>query len=232
MDINKVYTFLQYLADKDQSGNITPKEFNLSLPRAFTECIMKRYNNVNSVQPDRQGWQKNQKITDDLKFLLVRNDVTHIGIDGRLSLPEDYLHLSSIVYNYKYEEDGETVVLPNKVDVVNDNEISAFLGSTIYSKRIKAKKYVIGAFYSDHIQLYPKNLGVVDFTYLRKPKEPKWAFNIVNGRPVYDELNSVDLEAPEELANEIIVMCASYLGINLREPQLIEYAEMLKEQGV
>jgi hypothetical protein len=146
MDINKVYTFLQYLADKDQSGNITPKEFNLSLPRAFTECIMKRYNNVNSTQPGKQGWQKNQKITDDLKFLLVRNDVTHIGVDGKLNLPKDYLHLSSIVYNYKFEEGGETVVVPNKVDIVDDNEISAFLGSTIYSLFKKAYRPLLGVY--------------------------------------------------------------------------------------
>lgn len=232
MDINKVYTFLQFLADKDQSGNITPKEFNLSMPRAYTECIMKRYNNTNDKSQNKQGWQKNQKITDDLRFLLVRNNVSTIGADGKLFLPKNYLHLSSLVYNYKFEEDGNTVVIPNDIDIVDDNEIAEFRGSSIYSKRIKAKKYVIAAFYSDHIQIYPENIGVVDFTYLRKPIEPFWAFTLENGRPVYDPVNSIDLEAPEELANEIVMMCASYLGINLREPQLIQYAETMKQQGV
>ncbi len=147
MDINKVYNFLKYLADKDQSGNITPKEFNLSMPRAYTECIMKRYNNINDKSQDKQGWQKNQKITDDLRFLLVRNNVSTIGADGKLFLPENYLHLSSLVYNYKFEEDGSTVVIPNDIDIVDDNEIAEFRGSNIYGKRIKAKKYVI--FYLD-----------------------------------------------------------------------------------
>ena len=45
-------------------------------------------------------------------------------------------------------------------------------------------------------------------------------------------LSSVDLEAPDEVVNEIVMMCASYLGINLREPQLIQYAEQMKQQGV
>ncbi len=232
MDINKVYDFLKYLADKDQSGNITPKEFNLSIDRAFSEWTMKRYNNLKDNTQNKTGWQKNQKVTDDLKFLLVRNDVSTIGSDGKLALPTDYLHLSSLVYNYKFEENGETVVVPSQVDIVNDNEISSFLGSSIYAKRIKAKKYVIAAFYKDHIQIYPKNIGVVDFTYLRQPVSPYWAFTVVNGRPVYDAANSVDLEAPDEVVNEIIMMCASYLGINLREPQLIQYAEQMKQQGV
>lgn len=232
MDINKVYGFLKYLADKDQSGNITPKEFNSSLERALSEWTMKRYNNINDKSQDKQGWQKNQKITDDLKFLLVRNEVSSIGSDGKLDFPEDYLHLSSLVYNFKYQENGATVVVPNSIDIVDDNEIASFLGSTIYGKLIKAKKYVIAAFYSDHLQIYPKDIGVVDFTYLRKPITPYWAFILVNGRPEYDESNSVDLEAPDEVVNEIVMMCASYLGINLREPQLIQYAETMKQQGV
>lgn len=232
MDINKVYDFLKYLADKDQSGNITPKEFNSSLERAFSEWVMKRYNNINDDSQNKQGWQKNQKITDDLKFLLVRNEVSSIGSDGKLAFPEDYLHISSLVYNFKYQENGDTVVVPNDVDIVDDNEIASFLGSSIYAKRIKAKKYVIAAFYSDHLQIYPKNIGVVDFTYLRKPITPFWAFTLVNGRPVYDSVNSVDLEAPDEVVNEIVMMCASYLGINLREPQLVQYAETMKQQGV
>ena len=226
MDINKVYNFLKYLADKDQSGNITPKEFNLSLPRALNEWIMKRYNNIKAVQPDKQGWQKNQKITDDLRFLLVRNESSNVPSSGRLPLPDDYLHLSSLVYNYKYSEDGGTVSIPR------DIEIAEFLSSHIYRKSITAKKYVICAFYNDYLQLYPKNIGTVDLTYLRKPVEPFWAFNLVSGRPVYDPVNSIDLEVPDETANEIIVMCASYLGMNLREPELVNYSEMLKSQGV
>ncbi len=215
MDINKVYDFLKYLADKDQSGNITPKEFNLSIDRAFSEWTMKRYNNLKDNTQNKTGWQKNQKVKDDLKFLFVRKHVSTMCGDG------------GGVCGH-----GETVVVPRQVDISIDNEISSFLGSSIYAKRIKAKKYVIAAFYKDHIQIYPKNIGVVDFTYLRQPVSPYWAFTLENGRPVYDAANSVDLEAPDEVVNEIIMMCASYLGINLREPQLIQYAEQMKQQGV
>ena len=55
---------------------------------------------------------------------------------------------------------------------------------------------------------------------------------LVNGRPVYDPFLSVDLEAPDEALNEIAVRTLSFLGIHIREPQLIQYAETLKAQGV
>lgn len=231
-NIDKVYEFVKFLADKDQQGNFTPKNFNDNCPRALDEIIMKRYNNPKDQQPNKTGWQKDQKITDDLRFLIVRNEVSVVSPDGKLYLPEDYLHLSSLVYNYKYSENGETIVEPNEVDIVDDNEIASFTGSSIYGKRIKAKKYVIAAFYSDHLQFYPKNIQVVDFTYLRKPKAPFWAFTLQNGRPVYDATNSIDLEIPDELVNEFCMALASYLSINLRDAEFTQYVEMQKQQGV
>lgn len=231
-NIDKVYEFVKFLGDKDQQGNFTPKNFNDNCPRALNELISRRYNNPKDKSADKTGWQSDQKVTDDLKFLLVRNEVTPIPADGKLTLPEDYLHLSSLVYNYKYSENGTTVVEPSKVDIVNDNEIAGFLGSSIYGKRIKAKKYVIAAFYSDHLQIYPKDITVVDFTYLRKPKDPFWAFTVEKGRPVYDEVNSVDLEIPDELVNEFCMILASYLSINLRDEQFTQYVELQRQKGV
>jgi hypothetical protein len=232
MNINDVYSFVKFLADKDQQGNFTPKNFNDNCPRALNELISKKYNNPMDKTPNKTGWQKDQKITDDLRFLLVRNEVSNVSPDGKLPLPADYLHLSSLVYNYKYSENGQTIVEPNEVDIVDDNEIAGFTGSSIYGKRIKAKKYVIAAFYSDHLQFYPKNINVVDLTYLRKPKNPFWAFTLTNGRPVYDPVNSVDLELPDELVNEFCMILASYLSINLRDAEFTQYIEMKKQQGV
>jgi len=123
-------------------------------------------------------------------------------------------------------------VLENDVDIVRDSEIGGITGSRIFSKHLSAMNKVIAAFYSDYIQFYPTKVQTAILTYLRKPIDPVWAFTVSNGRPVYDAANSVDLEAPDEVANEIIMMAASYLGINLREPELIQYSEMLKNQGV
>jgi hypothetical protein len=232
MNINEVYEFLQYISDKNQSGNLTPKEFNVSMPRALNEWVMTQYNNVNNVAPNKKGWQRNQGVTDKLKFLIVRKPYFNVDNTGVLVLPDDYLHLSSIVYKYKINKDGNTFVRPINVDITRDNEVASFLGSYIYQKKIEAKKYVLAVMYDDSIQFYPENIGVVDFTYLRKPVNPVWAYTLQNGRPVYDPINSVNLEAPEEAVNEIVMMCASYLGMNLRENDLIQYSEMKQQKGV
>ena len=233
-DIGLVYDYLQKdLLNKDQRGFLTPDSFNRVMPRALSEWVMKRYNNLNLVQPNKAGWQRNLKVTDDLRFLLVNNKAVNIGADGVLTLPSDYLHLSSIYYKYKWVENGQTKVRTKYVDIVNDNEREAFLGSEIYMPLIEAKKYVIATFYSGYLEVYPANVGQVELTYLRKPVDPVWAFTVsASGRPVYDPANSVDLEAPDDAINEIVMMALSMAGINLREDQVINYAEMNKQQGI
>lgn len=232
MNIDKVYKLAQYFSNKSQSGYLTPKDFNLSLPRAFSECIMKRYNNIDADKADGNGYERNQKVTDDLSFLKVPEQIVFLDSSGVFNKPDDYLHMNYMSYNKAYLEDGVTQVDVKGVDIVRDNELPKFLGSHIYKKSLKNKNYIMATVREDSIRVYPNDIQRVNFSYLRKPVDPVWAFTMQNGRPVYDPVNSVDLEAPDELVNEIIMMALSYLGINLREQELIQYSEMLKEQGV
>jgi len=233
MNINEVYEFLQYVSDKDQSGNLTPKEFNISMPRALNEWVLKQYNNVNNPSPTGKGWQNNQSVTDNLRFLLKKEPLAQVNSEGVLDLPDDYLHISSIIYNVKTSENGNTVVQPKSVDIAKDNEVASFTGSYIYKKRIDSKRYAIASFVGDTLVFKPKNIGVVELNYLRKPIDPFWSYTLdQSGRPVYDPINSVDLEVPDRSVNEVVMMAASYLGINLRDKSLIDYAEMQKQKGV
>lgn len=230
MNIDKVYRFAQYCSNKSQSGYLSPKDFNLSLPRAFSEWITKTYEN--SKPNDTTGYEDNTKTTDDLSFLKVPQYVVNLDSRGAFKKPADYLHMNYMSFNKAYLEDGVTEVDVKGVDIVRDNELPKFLGSHIYKKSLKRRNYIMATIGDEEIRLYPNDIQRVNFSYLRKPIDPVWAFTLVSGRPVYDEVNSVDLECPDEAVNEIVMMALSYLGINLREPELVQYSEMMKEQGV
>ena len=236
INIDEIKKFVEFIANKSQAGvNPTPDRFNIAAKRALTEWISHRYNNPQSYLPNSNkpkiGYQMNQKITDDLKFLIVPPSVYQVGADGKLSYPADYLHVSSIRYKHKKLDKTCGEIITKEVDVkdMKDSEIGHILTSSIVNP---TKRYPYCSFYDTYIQLYPKDLGSVVFTYLRKPKDPKWAYTVSNGRPVYNPTNSVDIEAPEEAMNEIAVRILSFLGIHIREPQLVQYAELLKEKGV
>jgi hypothetical protein len=112
---------------------------------------------------------------------------------------------------------------------VDDNEIGYRLNSRIVPP---TRDFPIMAYYDGYMQVHPIDLQRVTMTYLREPLRPVWAFTLVNGRPVYDAANSVDVEFPFEVYNEIMVKILSYVGINLREGALMQYAEMKDQKGI
>jgi hypothetical protein len=79
--------------------------------------------------------------------------------------------------------------------------------------------------------MYPRSINRVIFTYLRQPVAPVWGFTVTNGRPVYNSTTSTNFEAPEEAFGDIANRILSLLGIYVREPQLQQYAEAMKQQG-
>jgi len=236
INVNEAYKFMQFLSNKSQSGFLTPNDFNLSINRALQSWIMDRYHNVKKQDPTGKsfmGWQQNQKITDDLRFLIEHDRMRQVDSQGRIDLPSDYLHLSSLRYQYTYlDQQGTLAVEEQSVDILRDNEIGGMLSSSIFGKKIRQGKLYVASVYDSYIQIHPKQQGRAILTYLRKPVEAVWAFTTVNNRPVYDATSSTDIEAPEEAFNEICMIACSFLGMNLREGDLINYSESQKQQGV
>jgi hypothetical protein len=233
-----------YVARKSQSGsNPTPKDFNIAVERAFVSWVMDQYGNPHKYQPGRPipniQWQVTQNITDNLRFLLERRNFT-VGSDGKFTIPDGtfnslegsvapkYLHVSSIRSPYTTQKNGALKSVDTPVTILKDHEIGERIFSEIDSPTLK---YPVCGFYDSFVQFYPKNIGRVTFTYLRIPTPPKWAFTTVNNRPVYDAANSVDIESPDITHNEIAMRTLSYLGISIREQQLVQYAEQLKNDS-
>jgi hypothetical protein len=235
--VDELYQFVRFVANKSQSsGTITPSQFNLVLKRAYTQWVMERYGDPNKLMPGeanqaRYGYQLNQKITDDIKHLIVGPKPYPVDEQGRVNYPNDYLHISSYRHRYKKQLScGDTVVKEVDIRAMKDSEIGHILTSQIVEPTMR---YPYLAFYNDHMKVYPKEIDYVILTYLKKPEEPVWAYTPdANGRPVYDDTASVNIDAPEEALNEIAFRVLSFLGMNIREPQLIQYSEQLKAQGV
>ncbi len=236
INIDEHKRFVLFLANKAQAGsNPSIANLNLATERALMEWVMERYGNPMTYQPGmpvpRIAYQETQKITDDLKQLITKPTPIQVDKDGKAEYPSDYLHVSSMRYKHKKQLVSCKKVITREVDVENykDAEIGKVGASQINPP---THRYPYYAFYDTYMEFAPKDLGSVVMTYLREPKTPKWAYTTVNGRPVYDEANSVDIEAPNEAMNEIAMRTLSFLGIHIREPQLVQYAETLKAQGV
>tara|TARA_R100000664_G_C2749112_1_gene136506 strand:- start:258 stop:1031 length:774 start_codon:yes stop_codon:yes gene_type:complete len=255
ISVNELYRFVQFVANKEQSGFIKPSEFNLAVDRAQMQFFMERYGNPAEYQPGRPiprvAYNQTQKVSDDLRKFIKRSAIP-VDVNGIMQYPEDYLHFSSATYHFVEQpvstetpddncDDcpgsgtstvtiGEITNHTVTVRPVDDSELSYLLQSSIV--RPDEKNPVL-TFYQEGVQYHPKNLGAVDFVYLRRPIKPEWSFNLnSNGRPEYDPVSSVDLEWPEQVFNEIAVRILSFVGVNLREGELTQYSEGKRQTGI
>lgn len=118
------------------------------------------------------------------------------------------------------------------VTVVSDQERWAYLQSSL---RKPTKEYPICTFLgSDIIQFYPENIVTAYLVYLRYPVKPVWAFTLdpFDSFPVYDPVNSVDIELPEICIDELAVTLLNRVGISIREGGLSQWANFVKSSGM
>jgi len=254
INVNELYRFVQFVANKEQSGFIKPSEFNLAADRAQMQFFMERYNNPAEYQPGRPiprvSYNQTQKVSDDLREFITRVTLP-ISPNGIMLYPDDYLHFSSATNHYI--EQSTTQEIPDEtcdgcveagtsvtttpiesktvsVRPVDDSELSNILSSSIVEP---TREHPILTFYQEGVQYHPKNLGAVDFVYLRKPITPLWAWiPDANGRPVYNIASSIHLEWPVQVFNEIAIRILAFVGINLREAELSNYGEGKRQTGI
>jgi|TARA_Y100000004_G_scaffold187243_2_gene239773 hypothetical protein len=254
INIDEVYKFVQFVANKEQSGFIKPSEFNLAVDRAQMQFFMERYNNPAEYQPGnpvpRVAYNQTQKVSDDLRQFIKRVTLP-VNSDGLMNYPNDYLHFSSASSNFvDVEFDRGTTAddCPgcNKTTVrgsvtsnvttktvsirpVDDSELAGLLSSSIVNPTLE---FPVLTFYQEGIQYHPKNINTVDFVYLRKPVKPQWDYTVSGNRPVYNPAGSIDLEWPIQVFNEIAIRILSFVGINLREGDLSQYSESKRQTGI
>lgn len=245
INIDRYRNFVQFVSNKNGKGAYeSPSQFNLNAERSVMEYTMKRFSNVHEYQPGRPiprvSYEMTQKVIDDLRHLKERRSfrvengsfpipdgVSVSDLSGEIS--PTYLHLSAISYD-KIDQVGDKITKTQKgFKMLKDDEVDTAINSCIAPPDANNP---MGNIQSESILVFPDNIQIVNVIYLRQPKSPVWGFNIVNERPVYDASSSVDIDAPEEAFNEIVMMHLGFLGIHIREMELIQYANQNKTQGV
>lgn len=239
MRIDKLYDLTGFILNKEQFGKRMKRaDFNNLAEFVMYDVIKQRYGLPEAYA--QQGirpmisWETTQKITDDLKHLKIwyggkDYPLLSVNSSGEATIPTNYLHYSSI--RKEYQKDGQTKY--SEIEVLFDNEIGDRLTNP---NRTPSKKYPVCVFYDTFIQFYPKNIGYIHFTYLRKPLAPYYATTTatVNGEDVetYDSANSTQLELPEDMHFDFVRLMLQHFAINLRSGDVFQYAQQQKQQGL
>ena len=220
MDINQIYSIVKFISNKNQSGYITPEEFNNSINLA-----QKQY--FHQLLEDVKGWDANRKrvrlpmgnaqqsIEKLAPFIL--SVPTGVQPNGQLPKAGNEASLLAIRTSdnetrvWRVEHDRVASHLSSVVDPVSD--------SPIYTE------------YGNYYQVYPTDIAAVVVDYLYDPTDAKWAYTIVANRPEYDAANSLQLRWKDTEVTEIIIRVLFMFGISIQASQLVQYYGSIKSDG-
>lgn len=231
MTINQAYLLIQYIANKNQRGNITPENFNILAPSAQLEFINSRLGNIKRlaggrVVPDA-GFKSNQILREDIRTII--KDTASLTVNtttGKASYPGDYLFFNNIELS-----DGTPIT------VVDSDQIGRIRKSRIHPP---TAEFPFATLDRSSIQIYPVNVNNVVWSYLFIPPDPNWDYQVINGKPVYNVGSvpqatgkvSQDFVIPVNRHKEICMIMLREIGINLDMDTLTKYANSMLENGL
>lgn len=220
MDINMFYSIVKQISLKNQQGYIGPDAFNNAVNLAQKQLM-------HTLVEDVQGWDANgrrirlpmgnaQQSIQKISPFIVRDTTVTVPSDGVVNKPADLVHMLAVRYTgnkmvRRVEHDRVFSTVNSTIDLISDNPV-----------------YVE---YADSYQVYPVNIGPINWEYIQSPADALWAYNEVNGRPVYDQANSVQLLWKDNEITELISRVLFMFGISLQAQNLIAYYQSIKNDG-
>ncbi len=239
MTIDEIRQLMNYVARKNNTGGfLSTTQFNLVVNRASITKFMQLYGNPHEYQPGRPipriAFELTQKVLDDLKVFKEPEDI-FIDEFGQFPFPSDFVHPISLVYiagkdTGKKDTDGLSIytTLPTAIEFVEEQFEWYRRGSKIVPPD-KENPIVIEK--NTYFQFYPENLSTARLWYLRQPKKVEWGFDVSNSREVYNASKSTQLEWPDVVHNDIVVLALSYVGISIDKGSLMQYTELQEQKG-
>lgn len=231
MDINQIYNLTNTLANKYLSGAIAPDEFTQIAQNVSIDIFKLRAGLPEDYQigqwMSRQGYQATFKISDDIKHLITLVDIAK-SANNLYPYPANYGAFSSLRAGYIDDSCEEPTLTWQVVEMVTDAELSIRLQSQLMPPTMRRP---IGAYYAGGFQVLPQNYTSARLTYLRLPTPPVWNYNVVNDQAIYTPIGSFNFDYPQTMDSDIIIRICRYMGINLRENDLVEYSLQRQNAG-
>jgi len=133
------------------------------------------------------------------------------------TLASDIYRLGEVLYTHS----GSTY--PTTVQEVNTNELTTYNLSPLARPTIYNPIYVRSS--ESSITIYPNTLnGLVSYNYIKLPAVPKWTYNVVLGKAVYNgsssDASNFELHSSEE--NNLVYKILQLAGISMRDADIAQ----------
>jgi hypothetical protein len=230
--IDLIYKTLQTIINKENNGYVSPTEFNILANNVQNEIFRGYFEDENKDKiKENKGYtnkgyanlafNERQRIDQFSAFSSITTDG-----EGKFNLPSDL---------YFIEDDGIIQRNVNEVEAGNvveevERSVIGYLNRSISAPSLL---YPVYERYGDYVIIYPSSVSLIDLRYLRTPKMPTWTYFVTGaGNELFDSSNTSfqDFELHESEFSNIINRMLTYFGINLREAEIVQIAETLKDK--
>ena len=225
--INDVYEVTQALLNKANRGSIKVPDFNKVVNLVTYEIYRGYFEDLNNDKnKDNRGLGNTGAANivhsqiEKISHFAESATLSHNTVDVQYNLPSDI---------YIIEENTITDDAGNVVEKVERSD----LGYLNISEAKPSTLYKVYTKYNGYIKVHPLSyIGDIDISYLRVPKTAKWTFMTISNVPLFNpsatDYQDLDLHVSE--FNNVVVRVLGYLGLSIREAEVIQVSENIKNQ--
>lgn len=227
--VNRVYSALKDLVNKDQRGFVTPAVFNSFASVAQMNLFNKIFDDaalnkrIRNAQSDA-GRDKSRvkEANEDLSYFSKLSTISlTVGVGVK---PVDLARVISVITTDSPAKNVEIVYDEEKIDYILRSTLAA-----------PSTSFPIALISSD-VQVFPTSIANVKMRYYKQPQglsattgervtqQPKFGYTVVANKEIYSATNSVDFELPEHYFAELVVETAKLIGVNLRDQDVYAYS--------
>jgi len=221
-NVNSNYLFLQFMARKNQIGQVTPQEYMLAYntsQRYYYDFLLGKVQQFQYGKPvPRVALGMDSKIAADLTPFKVSNEV--IAVTANIApYPTGFKFLALM-----------TDSTGRGIERIDDTKLPGRINSRIDPMTPTSKPFYVEEDTGWHV--YPEGyISTIKASYYVYPPDVVWNYTTVNGRPVYDPAGSVQPLWDDMSNDEIMARTCRLVGISFTEEQLVQYGEHTIKQG-
>jgi len=201
LSVDKVFQFVQFVANKESRGWVSPEEFNVTAELAQIAV----YSRLEAM------FLAHKKVHNDMRPFLKDESVSHGG--SFHAFPSNFRQLIGAL-----DASGTEIKEWTQAEYLSNKNSTIIAPTTSYPFCVVR---------DDGIYVYPDTITtniVVEFIAgLDSANPPEWAYTTVSGRPVYASGSSTDFEFEDNLFLEISSYILMNMGMNLNQEQVTQY---------
>lgn len=217
--IERAHYDLKMLLPSSDSRYFSPEELDSAINMAIMDLFNMQY----------KAFGETQRISDDLaRFKTITVLPTTPGTGGAAigALPESHLYTLSV-----YVNKIGAVPIVKRLRIVEEQYIAQYIDSEAFGP---SEDNCICRLVGPNVHAYPNTITEIGITYFRKPIHCKYAYTLtglLGNVPVYDPINSIQIDYSDAAYNQIIQKTLTYLGVAQKDGTLIQEQGMFRQNS-